>query len=206
MAFDSTQPYAAVEGINVDGSAFQAWLQAGVFYRRDNPSIVVTVPVGYIDPSSAPARNGVVGVTTNSNAAAGLVGEFITATVAVGAAVGLTTATPANVGSISLTPGDWDVNGVVGFNLTGATATLFQSGPSLTTAVLPTQPGGSGLGTDALASDPSTLVTATGVFTIGGNYVRISLAATTTIFLVASATFSAGTAAAFGTIRARRVR
>jgi hypothetical protein len=206
MPFDSTQPYALAQGINADGSSWQAYLQSGVYYLRSNPATVTSVPTGYVDPSQAAARNGVLGVTTNSNAVAGYVGEFVTATVAIGAAVGLTTATPANVASISLTAGDWDVSAVADFNLTGATATLIQSGPSLVSVTLPTQPGGSGLGTDALAQLQLALVTVSGVLDLDSNPVRLSIAATTTVYLVASATFSVGSISAFGTLRARRVR
>lgn len=147
-----------------------------------------------------------VGTSTNNNAPAGYVGEFVTATVAVGSAVSLTTATTANVTSISLTAGDWDVTGQIDFNLSGTTGTLFQGGTSLTSATLPTQPGGSGLGTDSLFVMPIPVTTLTAVMTCDCNAVRVSLAATTTVYLTAQATFSVGTVSAFGTIRARRVR
>ena len=49
-----------------------------------------------------------VGVTSASNAAAGSVGEIISALVAVGSPVSLVNATAKNVTSISLTAGDWD--------------------------------------------------------------------------------------------------
>lgn len=150
--------------------------------------------------------NSISGTTTNDNAAAGQLGEFVTSTVAVGSAVSLTTATPANVTSIALTAGDWDVSAQVDLNLTGATGTLFQSGPSLTTATLPTQAGGSGLGTDSLVNRVDPTTTLTGVIQLQSLATRVSLASSSTLFLVASATFSVGTVAAFGTIRARRVR
>ena len=148
----------------------------------------------------------VIGTRTNDNAPAGVVGEFVTATVAVGGAVALTTATPANVTSISLTAGDWDLSSMIDMNLTGATVTDMRGGPSLTTVTLPTQPGGAGLGTDALIVDTSNFVTTTGVMGLPTPPVRLSIAATTTVFLVAQATFAVGTIGAFGTIRARRVR
>lgn len=148
----------------------------------------------------------ILGTATNDNAGAGSVGEFVTATVVAGSAVSLTTATSANVTSISLTAGDWDISSFVDYVLTGATATLLQSGASLTTAVLPTQAGGSGLGTDALATDPNVKTTLTGTEQQDGGPVRLSISATTTVFLVAQATFSVGTVTAYGTIRARRAR
>jgi hypothetical protein len=157
-------------------------------------------------PISPLGGGATTGVQTNSNASPGAVGEIITATLVVGSAVALTTATPANVTSIALTAGDWDVSGQIDFNLTGTTVTDMRGGPSLTSATLPTQPGGAGLGTDPLAIDPSNFATITDVQTLDSGPVRLSIAATTTVFLVASATFSVGTVGAFGTIRARRMR
>jgi VCBS repeat-containing protein len=58
MPFISTQPYALAEGINPDGSAWQAYLQSGVYYLRSNPNVTTTVPVGYVDPSQQPAHFG----------------------------------------------------------------------------------------------------------------------------------------------------
>jgi len=146
------------------------------------------------------------GTTTNDNAAAGNIGQFITSTVAAGSAVALTTATGKDVTTISLTAGDWDVSGQVDFVLAGVTATLFQSGISLSTNTLPSQAGGSGMGTDALVGVPLLTTILSATYCQGIAPVRISLAATTTVYLVAQAAFSAGTNTAYGTLRARRVR
>lgn len=147
-----------------------------------------------------------VGTTTNDNAIAGSIGEIISATVVAGSAVSLTTATGTNVTSIILTGGDWDVSGQVDYVLTGVTATLFQSGISLVSTTLPSQAGGGGLGTDAVVGVPllTTLLSAT--YGQGIVPVRISIAVTTTIYLIAQSAFSAGTNSAYGTIRARRER
>lgn len=146
------------------------------------------------------------GTTTNDNATAGDVGEFITATVASGSPVALTTATPANVTSISLTAGDWDVSAVADFGLTGITGTEFRVGISAASATLPTQAGGSGIGTDPLAIVPLITTLVSDTFGIDIGPVRVSLATTTTIFLVAQETFSAGSSGVYGTLRARRAR
>ena len=147
----------------------------------------------------------VKGTTTNDNAAAGSLGEFITSTIATPGST-LATATPINITSISCTAGDWDISMVADYAYTGTTVTDIRAGPSLTTGTLPTQPGGGGLGTDSLAVDSSNFVTITDVQTISSGPVRLSIAATTTVFMVAQATFSIGTVTVFGTIRARRVR
>src|SRR5712671_6777035 len=62
------------------------------------------------------------GTTTNDNAAAGNVGEYIVGTAAIDS-VSITTGTPVNVGSISLTAGDWDVSCQIVY-LPGATTTV----------------------------------------------------------------------------------
>lgn len=138
------------------------------------------------------------GTTTNDSAAAGVVGEYKSSVVATGAAVSLTTATVADVTSLALTPGDWDVEGVVDFNLTGATTTDWTAGLSATSATLGSQ--------DQYASQPLVLTLHTDTYGMVTPKARISIAANTTIYMNAKATFSAGTVAAFGTLRARRVR
>jgi hypothetical protein len=146
------------------------------------------------------------GTQTNNNAIAGNVGEFITATVAAGSAVSLVTATAKTVTSISLTPGDWDVSAVGDFTLTGATTSYFRTGVNVTNNTMPSQTGGSGIGTDPFVRLPLILTTTTSDYGQGLPPVRISLAATTTIYLICEATFAAGSVSAFGTIRARRMR
>lgn len=128
-----------------------------------------------------------------------------TVTVASGAAVSLTTATPANITSISLGIGTYLIWGTGDYTLASATATEFRLGLSATTNTLPTQAGGSGIGTDPLnvsiantsvLSDTQTLIAGPTTFTI---------AATTTLYLVAQATFSAGTVSAYGTLFALQI-
>jgi hypothetical protein len=140
------------------------------------------------------------GTTTNDSAAAGLVGEYISSTIAVGSAVSLTTGTAANVTSISLTAGDWDVTGVVDFRLAAtSTVSYLQGSVSLVSATAGAQDTGfsnpysisAGLSVDAAEVLPVS---------------RLSLAATTTVYLVATAGFAISTLTAYGTLRARRVR
>lgn len=150
----------------------------------------------------------IFGTTTNDSAAAGYVGEYITATVATGAAVVLATTVASNVTSISLTAGDWDVDATVDFNVAATTSiTQLQAGISLTTAALAAQTGGGGLGTDPNVSfsQPAEVPTAL-PDNISTPTVRVSVAATTTVFLVTQCTFTVAGLTAFGTIRARRVR
>ena len=148
-----------------------------------------------------------VGTSTNNNAAAGQIGEFVTATVASGAAVALTTSVAANVTSISLTAGDWDISAQVDHLIAASTSiTQLNASISLTSATLAGQAGGAGLGTDATAVASFSAMVPTANITQDIGLVRLSVAATTTVFLVAMDAFTLSTISAFGTIRARRVR
>lgn len=144
-----------------------------------------------------------IGTTTNDNAPAGVVGEYVTGALASGAAVSLVTSTAKDVVTISLTPGDWDVTGIVDFlfatttNTTdlaaGTSTTLNTLGPDDTYVNITYPSSGNVIASSLRLSIPCPVT-------------RYSLAATTTLHLVAFATFTVSTTTAFGTIRARRVR
>lgn len=142
--------------------------------------------------------NAIVGTATNNSAVAGNVGEYVESNIASGSAVSLTTATSANVTSISLTAGDWDVEGIVNYSMTGATTANFSSGSNSTSATLG--------GENTFVYTP---FAAAGLSDQLGEVIpvrRFSLSGTTTIYLIGNATFSVGSASAYGLIRARRVR
>lgn len=141
---------------------------------------------------------GILGTTTNDAATAGNIGEYITGTIASGSAVALTTTTTADVTSISLTAGDWDVTGVVDYAMASATATNFQLGISTTSATLGAQ--------DTYVQKPFAFAGSSATLGDNAPTVRVSISGTTTVYLVAQATFSGGSIAAYGTIRARRLR
>lgn len=155
-----------------------------------------------VAPSFAPnTTSGIIGTTTNDSAAAGSVGEFISQTVASGSAVPLTTATAANIASISLTAGDWDVWGNIVFSPNAATtiAQLFAA-INTTSATLPTSPNGG-----AFQSLELTFSTG-GRNDLSAGMTRISVASTTTVYLIGRASFAVNTMSAYGFIGARRVR
>lgn len=142
----------------------------------------------------------ILGTTTNDNAPAGYVGEYVSATVAAGT-VALTTATTANIASISLTPGDWDVSGVVVFT-TAATTSVTQAiaGIATTSATLGAD------GTYQRETSAAFVPGAIEWMDMAAPVVRLSLAAATTVYLVGQSTFTVSTQTAGGVIRARRVR
>lgn len=135
-----------------------------------------------------------------------VIGEFRSTTVAVGAAVSHTTNVAVNVCSLVLPAGEWDVSATVDRDLEGTTATRYAAGISLTTGTMPSQVGGSGLGTDPAVVQFATFGTeVTGTYATVIPPVRVVLTEEDTLFLVVQDIFSAGTVGAFGTIRARRV-
>lgn len=189
------QASVAITGGTINGTTMGATTPSTV-------SVTTLVASSTITPS---ATAGIVGTTTNNNANAGSIGEVITATVATPGAT-LTNVTPANVTSISLSGGDWDVSSTCNFALAGVTGTNFRCGISTVSATLPTQPGGSGIGTDPLTVVPLITTLITDTFSQTVPPVRVQTTGATTIFLIAQEGFTVGAATVFGTIRARRMR
>lgn len=167
--------------------------------RLLTPSALAT-PVGW--GTQYMQRGSVVGTVFADQ---GFVGELLTATLATASATSLTTATAKNVTSLALTKGSWIVFRQVDFILGGTTGTEYQSGVSATTGTLPVQAGGSGIGTDPLSIIPLITTVVTDTYSQSGMPTSIVLAADTTIYLVAQATFTVGTVTACGTISALRV-
>lgn len=144
----------------------------------------------------------VTGTTTNDNASSGKLGEY--AETVISTPVSLTTSTQANVGSLSLTAGDWEVSGVIDYYGDSSTiVTTAISGISTTSATLPSDP------TTARVDSvfPGSFAPfATNLVSIPIGPTRISIASTTTVYLIADLFFTTSTAQATGHIRARRVR
>lgn len=164
-------------------------------------TIATTLTVtGTITPSQTA---GIVGTTTNNSANAGSIGEYVSSTVAPTTS-GYTSGTAANVTSISLTAGDWDVSGLAAFSNSGVltTNTIVQVSISTTSA---TQ-GADGANKTGISlpspGDPPT------VPAVPTPIVRLLLASTTTVYLVARTIFTSGgaTMGVGGTLRARRMR
>lgn len=145
---------------------------------------------------STTVANAIAGTSINTSSAGSGVHTGISTTL-------LTSGASADVTGISLTAGDWDVTGII--HLLGNAATTFTngfaciSGTSATlsnTAANATQIWGNG---NALFSS-ATYVSMPPITR------RISIAVTTTFFLVAMPVFGTNTCAAIGYIQARRAR
>ena len=159
---------------------------------------VKTVSIGSTVSGS---KVNVSGEIDGAAAGAGYIGQVISSLIASGSAVSLTTNTPANMTSISLTAGDWDVEGsvvFVGGSVTIAAGSLHEVGFSTTTAALPTD------GSE-MYLDPSALTTTSANFGTPVQRKIYNVSTTTTVYLVAEGTFTAGTEKVYGTITARRV-
>lgn len=152
------------------------------------------------------------GTQTNDNATAGYVGETLNCNRAQGG-TGFTSGTPGNIcstggNSITLTPGDWQVSGACGFLPSGTTSiTVMDCAVSKTSATLPSA---------AVLADPSAgeiWMTHRQAASVNGNYItfsipsfRVSVSASTPLYLVAGATFTVSTMSGYGYLEARRMR
>lgn len=143
---------------------------------------------------------GIQGTSTNDSAVAGNEGEFVSSQITAAGAVSLTSPATSNVTSISLTAGDWDAWGNVGFLPNAATTTDFVAGGiSIVSATL------GDVATVAFTSWAAATNLA-GNVSVAAPYRRLSLATTTTVYLCASATFGTNIMKACGGIFARRAR
>lgn len=164
------------------------------------PSWSTTIPAFTVSGNItfSPTTAGIVGTTTNNNAVAGNVGEYISSYINLPGS-GITSGAVNNVTSISLTAGDWDVyfqlstipalNTVVGYTLVGI---------GTSTSTLLAQFGFSSL-KSTYTGDGSSSTTLSGV-------ARISLSATTTYYANVYASFTVSTCTAYGGLWARRIR
>ena len=170
----------------------------GTFVGATSPTLI-TPTVGVATANSltfSPSTNGIVGTTTNNNASAGFVGEFISSVILSGSGISLTNAGFTDLTSISLTAGDWDVFGNVYFApSSGATALAVW-----TNTISATAPDAS---LQSIITVNSMNLGNTG-FPVPT--LRYSLSNTTTVYISVSATFPSGTCTVSGGIYARRIR
>lgn len=139
-----------------------------------------------------------LGTTTNDSASAGEIGEYLESVVT--SPITLTHNTAANVTSLSLTAGDWDVSSMVEFAPEATTLVAYlEASLGTTTGTRNTT-----VPNRSAASFPST--TLGNPYTIVVQTKRISLAFTTTLYLVQYTNFSTNALYARGAITARRVR
>lgn len=174
----------------------------GGFFFYQKTGAAAETAVGILNLGGLLVTAGLVGTTAAGNAPAGNIGEVISAEVAFNAALALTTLTWRNVTSISLTAGDWDVWGSVAFySSTGTTTISRQAGSIGTTSAAPDLSPAGGAYVDIAAA----MGTGLGASLPVGQR-RINVSTTTTVYLMAFATFGVSTLGAYGGIYARRRR
>lgn len=140
------------------------------------------------------------GTATNDSATSGNTGETITGTTATASQ---TTATPRAATSVSLTAGDWDCAAVATYTPTASTSiTRLEAGLNTSVAF---QTIGTVTGTVQWL-EPATIPATTSPLTMTVPTTRFSIASTTTVDLVADATFTASTMTTGGAITCTRIR
>lgn len=145
------------------------------------------------------STTGIVGTTTNNDAATGSVGEYVTSVILGGSAVSLSSGAASNITTISLTAGDWDVGSAVAYNSSSGSPsyTYMMSSWNTVSATSAGQPDvgiavpANGMGTDPVVIGPT---------------IRLSISGTNTVYLVGQAAWSSGTVSGYGRIWARRRR
>lgn len=175
--------------VNKGGTGVVTSTGTGSAVLSDAPTFTTGITTPKITFNST---SGIIGTTTNDNAAAGSVGEILSSTVS---GVAMAANVPKNITSISITSGDWDVYAnVYTTPAAGTTTTYFQGGINTVSATIPTAlfSGGSRVASTGSAYEAPT--------------VRISTSSTITIYLVANVQFGVSTMNTGGTIFARRVR
>ena len=143
----------------------------------------------------------IIGTATNNNAAAGSVGEYIESIIS--SPESILSGVNFNITSISLSPGDWDTWGQVVMALDAMTTINYVvTGISTTSLTLPSVEGyRGGWAFDAAGTTPYQA----DLFFMPPQ-IRLSLASTTTVYLVIQAVFNVSTATCMGFIGARRRR
>lgn len=143
-----------------------------------------------------------VGTVTNNDAAAGSVGEYVSA---VGTLSSVTISTAANMTSISLTAGDWDVSWLVQSVANNASTNVVSITGSVSTTSA-THSFTVGDYANMWFGSAGTVPGSGNALIVPGIPKRFSLASTTTIYLIGSCNFTVSTNQMNGFIRARRVR
>jgi len=161
----------------------------------------ITSPVFAGTATGGVTSSVVQGVTDGSAAAAGVVGELLSASTV---ATAILSATTANGATFTLTAGNWEIFGNASFNFTGTTvtanSTIVASVGTVSGTVVADQQQVILLGT-------ITTATASPAFALVTPRVNISVTTSTPVYIVVkSPTTSVGTMTVSTVIRARRIR
>jgi len=184
----------------VNGVTSAIQTQLGTKAPTASPTFTGTITTPSVTFNST---SGIIGTTTNNNAAAGSVGEYVVSVVSGGSPITLVTGVWTNFTSIALSAGDWEVTGLGSVNF----------GPVYTGNILLGLSLYSGSTYTDLAYGDNTAefcYPLTASSTISSTSVpawRVSAATAVTVYIKVFATFSGGTTpVAYGRVSARRMR
>lgn len=183
-------------GVNLGVVTKLAGVNATGGYKGDG-SLNLAAPL-YVNNNQVTDSSGkLIATATNNNAAAGIIGEYVTNSAS---SIALTNGVAATIASISLTAGDWEVWGNVLFvPAAGTTVSGLGVGSNTVAATMPP--------TGDLSRQDLTLTYQTGVgqaLSVGRN--RYLLSGPATVYLVCIQTFGVSTMTGGGNISARRMR
>lgn len=188
---EGTSGVAGVDSITGTANQVVASAPTGAVVLSLPQSIATTSAVTFGSLAFS-STSGVIGTTTNDNAAAGSVGEIVTSTVL---AQAITSGVTTDLTSITLSAGDWDVYGAFrGIAAAGTTTSLIRgsiSTTSVTHAAVYAQSVGYPASSDSGMSVPT---------------IRLSLAGSTTVYLVGNITYAVSTLTYNAQLHARRAR
>jgi hypothetical protein len=206
-ALTSAVPVASSTPPVMDGTVAigtgTTWARADHVHASDTSRYAATNPSGYqtaaqVTTALAPYQTK-AGTTTNDNAVAGQIGEYMGVQRLSTAALALTTNVDAALTSLTLTAGDWDVWGSLGVTMTNPANVMLRGWINPTGTVSPSidQMGGN-------AIEP----VANGVLQaiVPLTPMRVSIAASTVVTLGTNCSFTSGTISAWGKLMARRAR
>lgn len=190
------------------GTAVRIWGSNGMSVNNttDPGAGFVNVPTagGYKINNALFSVDDLATTATNDAAVAGEVGETVSSYIASSPGTSYTSAQTKNLTSISLTAGDWDVRGTISWSVAGGPLSAIYIAQASIGTTTGTFNDDSAQGYNMFTSTASS---ATGVFSTALSPKRISLASTTTVYLVGrSPTQASGTCTAWGFIEARRIR
>lgn len=158
----------------------------------------------------SPTTAGIVGTTTNDNAAAGNVGEIISSSVSFASRINMPTSTQyGDLTSIGPTAGDWDISLIVGFEWNSGIAVQLSAGIGTATGNSSTGlvagDNWAGQGWAASTNGGGAGISVSGTTFISIPSYRVSISSTTTYYAKLNMT-STTVPTAYGRISARRMR
>ena len=159
-----------------------------------------------LSPGSGVTAGHLPGLTNGSFPGAGFIGQNQFSNVPLVSAVSQpTTATPITVTSIALPGGVYLISGQVEFVFATATVTQLQAGISFASATFGPQSNSGGWNGDTYTLQPFVVTAASPTISFPAGCTQPIATSSATVYLVAAATFSAGTVSIAGTINALRV-